>query len=177
MSNFIDMRKELRYFEWQKDRQIAVEDWQNENFDLWWWAKVATFFTFTDSLSAGNIGEFDVAFLDIDMEKLNGIELARKLRSKNPTTIIIFVTNFIQYAPEGYEVNAFRYLLKSDIPYKLIPYFVDSLQEVLNSRQTVTFSISGELIDVQTKNILYLESDKHIIVMHLINDARTEYRF
>ena len=33
----------------------------------------ATFFTFTDSLSAGNIGEFDIAFLDIDMEKLNGI--------------------------------------------------------------------------------------------------------
>lgn len=137
----------------------------------------ATFFTFTDSLSAGNIGEFDIAFLDIDMEKLNGIELARKLRSKNPTSIIIFVTNFIQYAPEGYEVNAFRYLLKSDIPYKLIPYFVNSLQEVINSRQTVTFSISGESIDVQTKNILYLESDKHIIVMHLINDARTEYRF
>ena len=128
----------------------------------------ATFFTFTDSLSAGNIGEFDIAFLDIDMEKLNGIELARKLRSKNPTSIIIFVTNFIQYAPEGYEVNAFRYLLKSDIPYKLIPYFVNSLQEVINSRQTVTFSISGESIDVQTKNI---------IVMHLINDARTEYRF
>ena len=114
----------------------------------------ATFFTFTDSLSAGNIGEFDIAFLDIDMEKLNGIELARKLRSKNPTSIIIFVTNFIQYAPEGYEVNAFRYLLKSDIPYKLIPYFVNSLQEVINSRQTVTFSISGESIDVKTKNIL-----------------------
>mgnify|MGYP002284715232 FL=1 len=126
----------------------------------------ATFFTFTDSLSAGNIGEFDIAFLDIDMEKLNGIELARKLRSKNPTSIIIFVTNFIQYAPEGYEVNAFRYLLKSDIPYKLIPYFVNSLQEVINYRQTVTFSISGESIDVQAKNILYLESDKHIIVMH-----------
>ena len=70
----------------------------------------ATFFTFTDSLSAGNIGEFDIAFLDIDMEKVNGIELARKLRLKNPTSIIIFVTNFIQYAPEGYEVNAFRYL-------------------------------------------------------------------
>ena len=138
----------------------------------------ATFFTFTDSLSAGNIGEFDIAFLDIDMEKLNGIELARKLRSKKPRLpIIIFVTNFIQYAPEGYEVNAFRYLLKSDIPYKLIPYFVNSLQEVIDSRQTVTFSISGESIDVQTKNILYLESDKHIIVMHLINDARTEYRF
>lgn len=111
------------------------------------------------------------------MAELNGIELARRLRLKNPTAVIIFVTNFIQYAPEGYEVQAFRYLLKSDIPSKLIPYFIDSLREVLNCRQTVTFSISGEPIDVQINNILYLESDKHIIVMHLINDDRVNYRF
>lgn len=138
---------------------------------------IATFYAFTDSLSAENTDEFDIAFLDIDMAELNGIELARRLRLKNPTAVIIFVTNFIQYAPEGYEVQAFRYLLKSDIPSKLIPYFIDSLREVLNCRQTVTFSISGEPIDVQINNILYLESDKHIIVMHLINDDRVNYRF
>lgn len=138
---------------------------------------IATFYAFTDSLSAENTDEFDIAFLDIDMAELNGIELARRLRLKNPTAVIIFVTNFIQYAPEGYEVQAFRYLLKSDIPSKLIPYFIDSLREVLNCRQTVTFSISGEPIDVPIKNILYLESDKHIIVMHLINDDRVNYRF
>lgn len=51
----------------------------------------ATFFTFTDSLSAGNIGEFDIAFLDIDMEKLNGIELARKLRSKTRLPLLFLL--------------------------------------------------------------------------------------
>lgn len=81
---------------------------------------IATFYAFTDSLSAENTDEFDIAFLDIDMAELNGIELARRLRLKNPTAVIIFVTNFIQYAPEGYEVQAFRYLLKSDIPSKLM---------------------------------------------------------
>ena len=60
---------------------------------------IATFYAFTDSLSAENTDEFDIAFLDIDMAELNGIELARRLRLKNPTAVIIFVTNFIQYAP------------------------------------------------------------------------------
>lgn len=135
------------------------------------------FCTFTDPSQASNEDKVDIALLDIDMGKLNGIDLARKLRAKNPDAVLIFVTNFIQYAPEGYEVQAFRYLLKNDISQKLIPYFSEALQQILSHRQTVTFSISGETIDVQTKNILYLESERHIIVMHLINDERAEYRF
>lgn len=43
---------------------------------------IATFYAFTDSLSAENTDEFDIAFLDIDMAELNGIELARRLRLK-----------------------------------------------------------------------------------------------
>ena len=54
---------------------------------------------------------YDIALLDIDMGETNGIELARKLRAENGNIVIIFITNFIQYAPEGFEVQAFRYLL------------------------------------------------------------------
>ena len=43
------------------------------------------------------------------MGETNGIELARKLRAENGNIVIIFITNFIQYAPEGFEVQAFRY--------------------------------------------------------------------
>ena len=46
---------------------------------------------------------FDIAFLDIDMPQMSGIELARRVHSLQPDTIIIFITNYIQYAPEGYE--------------------------------------------------------------------------
>ena len=51
---------------------------------------------------------YDIALLDIDMGETNGIELARKLRAENENIVIIFITNFIQYAPEGFEVQAFR---------------------------------------------------------------------
>ena len=61
-------------------------------------------------MSANTIAQYDILFLDIDLGKESGIDLARKMRKMNPEAVLIFVTNFSEYAPEGYEVDAFRYL-------------------------------------------------------------------
>ena len=55
---------------------------------------IATFYAFTDSLSAENTDEFDIAFLDIDMAELNGIELARRLRLKKSNGCYHFCYKF-----------------------------------------------------------------------------------
>ena len=104
------------------------------------------------------------------MGETNGIELARKLRASNENIVIIFITNFIQYAPEGFEVQAFRYLLKADLSAKLDSYFDSAVQEVLRRKQLVTISINSEIIDVPVNDILYLESHRRIIVMHLLDE-------
>ena len=119
----------------------------------------------------------DIALLDIDMGETNGIELARKLRAENENIVIIFITNFIQYAPEGFEVQAFRYLLKADFSAKLDSYFDSAVQEVLQRKQLVTISINSEIIDVPVNDILYLESHRRIIVMHLLDEKRPAYQF
>ena len=50
----------------------------------------------------------EIAFLDIDMPgRMSGIEVARNLRQMRRDSVIVFVTNYIEYAPEGYEVQAF----------------------------------------------------------------------
>lgn len=69
-----------------------------------------------------DFAEYDIAILDIDMGNFSGIDLARRLRNEKPGIVIIFLTNFIQYAPEGFEVQAFRYLLKSDMQERLVSY-------------------------------------------------------
>ncbi len=46
------------------------------------------------------------------MEKLNGMDTARKIREVDNEMEIIFVTSLIDYVQEGYEVRAYRYLLK-----------------------------------------------------------------
>ena len=69
----------------------------------------------------------------------SGIDLARTLRRENPGIVIIFLTNFIQYAPEGFEVQAFRYLLKRDMTEKLIPYFEAAIREVVRKKRSSPF--------------------------------------
>lgn len=120
---------------------------------------------------------YDIALLDIDMGEINGIDFARKLRAENGNIVIIFITNFIQYAPEGFEVQAFRYLLKADLSIKLPSYFDSAVQEVLRRKQLVTISINSEIIDVPVNDILYLESHRRTIIMHLLDENRQAYQF
>ena len=59
-----------------------------------------------------NTNGYDIIFLDIEMPKLNGIELAKQIRSKLPDVILIFLTSHNEFAPQGYKVKALRYLSK-----------------------------------------------------------------
>lgn len=120
---------------------------------------------------------FDLAFLDVDMGACNGIDLARQLRAARPDAVIVFVTNYIEYAPSGYEVNAFRYVLKSAMEETLPNIVLLALDEYKKRHRVVSFSLGSENIDVLVENILYLESDHRIVVMHLINHARESFRF
>lgn len=54
----------------------------------------------------------DVAFLDIEMPHMSGMELAKKLKELNPDVYIIFVTAYEQYAVKAFKIRAAGYLLK-----------------------------------------------------------------
>lgn len=61
-----------------------------------------------------SIAEYDMIFLDINMQEIDGIETAKCIRNYYPEVFLIFVTAYVQYSPEGYKVNAIRYLLKDN---------------------------------------------------------------
>lgn len=121
--------------------------------------------------------EYDVAFLDIDMPQMSGIDLARKIHEQWPNTVIIFITNYVQYAPDGYEVGAFRYLMKNQITEKLIDYLDLAIKERTKRLRVITIQINGERINVPVSNILYMKSSARIITMHLIENVRPMYQF
>lgn len=56
--------------------------------------------------------KIDIAFLDIEMPVMNGIELAKQLKKLNPLTNIIFVTAYDNYALDAYKIHASGYLSK-----------------------------------------------------------------
>lgn len=54
----------------------------------------------------------DAFFLDVEMDSMNGIDLAKKLRLLGHDQPIVFITGYTQYAIDGYDVQAYDYLLK-----------------------------------------------------------------
>lgn len=124
-----------------------------------------------------DLSEFDLAFLDIDMKGLDGLTLAYRLRDARPDAVIVFVTNFVQYAPEGYELQAFRYLLKPALEEKLPACFALAVEELHRRRQTVTFRASREEIELPVQKILYFESERRGVAVHLSGWDREVCRF
>ena len=114
----------------------------------------------------------DIAFLDIDFtnSRYSGLDIARKLRAVRRDAVIIFVTNFIEYAPEGYEVQAFRYMLKLDAGSKLREYLRQAIIQLQSHCETLKIKVSGEIIDIPLRSILYMESQLHTVLIHVQKD-------
>lgn len=117
--------------------------------------------------------KYDVAFLDIDMGKINGISLARRMRKHHSDLILVFVTNYVQYSLEGYEVHALRYLLKSKLDEKLLPCLRAVIVAYRKERNFVRFSSSNIEVDILPSHIVFAETDERRLKIHLINEARS----
>lgn len=115
--------------------------------------------------------EFPVlVFLDIYMENINGMEIAKLLRSKYYTGGIIFTTSSTEHAMQSYEVNALYYLHK---PYTHENFLnaMDRCRSLLEDAM-LQFSCSskGKAYDIPLSNILYFETGNHNIIVHTKNE-------
>lgn len=75
-------------------------------------ADVSAFDDQDDLLEAAGKDGCDIAFLDIHMRGMNGVELARRLKEINPKMNIIFVTGYSEYAGEAMSLHASGYIMK-----------------------------------------------------------------
>ncbi len=116
-------------------------------------------------LSNEQLTTCDIAFLDVDFvgQDSNGMDIARKLREGNSHALIFFITNFIEYAPEGYEVQAFRYILKWDLDAVLGRYLLQALEHLSAARDVFQLQHNGILVELPFNDILYLEVLGHSV--------------
>lgn len=113
--------------------------------------------------------QVDLLFLDIQMPELSGLEFSKMV---NPHTRIVFTTAFEQYALDGYKVNALDYLLKP-ISYadflqsvnKAVQWF-ELLQQPQEEIESIFVKSEYKLIQVELKNILYIEGLKDYIKIY-----------
>ncbi|WP_336708781.1 LytR/AlgR family response regulator transcription factor [Oerskovia sp. USHLN155] len=128
--------------------------------------------TFSDGreLVTGYRPDFDILFLDVQMNDLDGLDTARQLRTLDSRVVIVFVTNMAQYAIHGYEVDALSYLLKP------VPWFAFS-QELRRSidrvrrsgTDSLMLTVNGAVARVDLLDVVYIESIKHRVVVHAVD--------
>lgn len=106
-------------------------------------------------------------FIDILLEKANGLDVIRKLREKNEKIPIVFVTNTTNFVVESYDMEAIGYLIKP-IQAEKVYHIMDKFLK-LNEEYVVKDTRGNEKLKVPLQNIEYFESKNTTIMLHLVN--------
>lgn len=134
--------------------------------------------TFFDGLEF--IGKFkdkyDIIYLDVEMEYMDGMTAAEKIREKDSEVLIVFVTNHAQVAIQGYSVEATDFLLKPLAQFTFHEHFkkiTKKLQSKKKAENSIVLKVSGTMKRINQNIIKYIQSEGHYIDFVTINDQYT----
>lgn len=108
----------------------------------------------------------DIVFMDVEMPYLNGIAAAKKLREIDTSVALIYVTNFMQYAVEGYEVNALGYLLKPINYARLSSVLQKTLNSFVTQAKGLLVKTASGLKKIYPDELLFVAISGHLLEYH-----------
>ena len=111
--------------------------------------------------------QYDLIFLDIEMEKLNGIEVARHIREVDNTVLIIYISGYEQYLKELFEVEPFRFLSKPLDKKNFYRYFMEAYQRIGQTESNYQFTFNKQIYKIPLRDIIYFESRNRVIYVYL----------
>lgn len=111
------------------DEKLALSEFRDTCAEIDGITSVKTFSNPMDALGYAATEQIDVAFLDIEMPMVRGIELADRLKKINPNIRIVFVTGYAEYALDAFGADAIDYILK--------PYDTDMIRRALEKASYV----------------------------------------
>ena len=130
--------------------------------------------TFRDGkeLLADYTPRYDIIFLDIEMNEVNGMNAAREVRKVDERTAIIFVTRLASYALEGYEVSALDFMVKPVDYTSFVMKFKKALKYVeLNREKNLRIELPGGNVRyLSAASIRYIETQNHSLIIHLADE-------
>ena len=117
----------------------------------------------SSAIDAGD--SHDVFFLDVEMPKVDGFQLADKIRNKLPAAIIVFLTSHSELAPDGYKFRALRYVSKLVLSQKL-PEALEAVQKEFSALE------SGYLVVPHYTDALRIPYNEILYVQHILRSSQ-----
>lgn len=122
-------------------------------------------YTSGEAFLSSDTSVYDLVILDIYMDKLTGVQVAKQLVQKNPGIQIIFYSTSNEFAAESYDVSALRYLIKPVHEEKLVAA-LNSFFHAHKNIRTLTFKVNRMDEQVYVSDILWIEADGHRCIIH-----------
>ena len=125
---------------------------KNENLEL-------TFYQTVEELLHAK-HKYDILFLDIRFNNCDiGIDVAKKLRKAGNTSLIILLTSLHSKAIEGYEIGAYRYIVKPIIKEKMYAVLDEAISSIRSNYRVILVKDMYNTVVVKIQQILYIYSN------------------
>lgn len=139
-------------------------------------ARILTFSTGESLLQYLQKNTADLLFLDISLESMNGIAIARQLNKIHPSLRIVYITGYTEYAGEICLSRYENFLLKPIDPAKFHSVFRQAIKEIQLKSHYIQLKIGTSPISLDARKIIYIESDKRKIIFHC-TDTTIQYYY
>lgn len=110
--------------------------------------------------------KLDILFMDIIMPGKDGFYTSKAIREYDPNVEIIFTTAEPKYVFKGYEVNAYRYLIKPISKIELERHIKSWIEDNNKSQEKISLRCNSEVIFLNKMDIIYAEINKKRLTIH-----------
>ena len=115
---------------------------------------------------------FSVVFMDVQMPGTDGMSASFELRKIDKTVSIVFITNLIQYAQKGYEVDAVAFLVKPVQYFDFALKFRKALDIfAMNEKKDMMLNVAGGVCRISTDKLMYIEVMRHRLYYHTVDSV------
>lgn len=117
---------------------------------------------------------YDILLLDIEMAEMNGVQLARIVRSENKEIQIIFITGYMEYIADGYDVEALHFLIKPVTETKLFEVLGRAVIKLYRNDRAVILNHNGEAVRIPLYEIRFIDVQRNYVTVHANEDIKVK---